>query len=1788
MLDPNLYKNAAQAALIGGTTGAVMAGGSIGNNVRKAGGVNAYNALANTQGLRETDAERNTAEKPTARQEARYSEQRTVYERAISDSLQKMTPERRAAFIRDNRLSRVVNGDGTLRTGANSEGNVSAVSGYNAAAYSGALKGRENTLAYAPTAEVLTEEQRTAVDNVTKLKEGKANIVVTDDIADGNGGSANGVYIGDVLYISRKTDVPRAIALHELTHTLEGTREYKRLAEYVLKNTPDLSQRIDAKMALYDKVSGKYTDAVKLYSAQSELIADFMGEALTKPEAVERVVRMNKGLAAKIYEWIKDRLNGKRLGRSENLFLRKAERMYAAALRTGNAGVSLDKMDESERKKERDGENNGAENSARYDIKTDENGNEYVEVDLSAEVQDHFNKAQTAEEQRKIAFDYIMKNLRGKYPTNDGRIVEVYARGADKMTHNAPIVKLRVIPELGNLIRAGKYIGTTKKVEHKIYERFAYYDVTVKIGSDFFEARLNIGILGNGVSSLYEINPIKNKTPLPDNGRPALKTIQVNNGVLNASPQRQQWTNTVLVEETLSDNSIRENSEKVNSFEEKNLKNNKKVGDKEIIDRKDRENIRYSLSHMPSDSEEYKRLKEALRAEAAKNPRPAKILRVYEGKQAANTRDFFLLLPRDIEEISETREKFDELNRLIGVISGMRWQKYDSYMLADVDLNYFSENYGREAEAEAKENGKIPKYWSQIANYEYPEVQASLKDMDAKNIEKYWLEEERYSLPERSEARYALDKVLRQNRTSAATSINSRQIPALFSRVYFKPNTVNLDIGGGKFDNAVDFLKERGVTSYVYDPFNRSQEHNDRVAKMTENGQSDTVTISNVLNVIDTEDGRAQVIKNAVDAVKQGGTVYITVYEGDGSGIARSTGKDQFQLNKPTKDYVSEVEKYFRDVEIKNKVIIAKQPIKTETESVQYSLPETDSKGRVLTPEQREFFKDSKVVDGRGKLKTVYHGTGSIFYSFKRGDVGYHFGGTIAQARDRAANFPAQNRRIIEAYLNIENPLSISVDLGSWDDIKRYKLYADKFSDPDVINNAENDALKTDRDIREYLIGKGYDGIEYVNWGEGSGNSKAYIAFNANQIKLVTNKTPTNDPDIRYSLASETRGGRVYSYDELIGKPDMKITRLTEVVPKTDDGKINRMGIIRRGIANARMQENPKNTSTATYVRVEDIGKDILIGEKGLKHSLNRGVSEVALITLKVGDILHNSVAINELNGRKTENHNTEMSYVLLGVAQTYNTQYAVRFIADKLSSEVTDFEILQLKAIRAKEKSGLIPLASVGVGGESRASIRTTLNVISIRDLIENVKDLELISEVFSSDVLERLNVERPNGTVSESVRYSLKDGKGISGSTAKYVAEHSRNKVYSRKETEEVISDIMGEYLTFGKDYGDIRGKPKSAVVESLWHAFNTKDEGKRGKTALDIAEYLINNAAVRNVVTDDMENLKRAEAKETLSVLRGYIGGLNLEGIKADIKHTYDKSANGIIAKWGAKTGGVSPDAAAQEIMENGVNIEAENAADIFIEIKSKYDAARQDLKKQADKMLSETLTAGELSALKQEIAKEILRSYDKAGQKTEFARTIEKYQNRIDAFGIKNSILNSARIAEDIVKRNYSDSAGALRDVNVREFLRAAAGFKRGTDISPGIRAKVAKLGEFYNKNNPTLYDKDGDNADYDENIDDAIQFIKENQSGGDKKNLSLDELRSLDVIIKGLLHLYRNYDKMLRDGKLESNVLHCPIIVIITKHNHQFVQRAQPRGTPAVRFVQLLECTFRYGQNPVKC
>lgn len=168
-------------------------------------------------------------------------------------------------------------------------------------------------------------------------------------------------------------------------------------------------------------------------------------------------------------------------------------------------------------------------------------------------------------------------------------------------------------------------------------------------------------------------------------------------------------------------------------------------------------------------------------------------------------------------------------------------------------------------------------------------------------------------------------KDLKQEFSSADTSINSGRLPAIFHLINLEPGTVNLDFGGGRFDNVATYYEKDGIMNLVFDPFNRTSEHNQEVIKkLREIGGADSATCSNVLNVIKEPENRLQVLKNIKSLIKPGAPVYITVYEGKGNGEEGPT-KSGYQLNKKTKDYLEEIQEVFPDAKRKGNLIMASE-----------------------------------------------------------------------------------------------------------------------------------------------------------------------------------------------------------------------------------------------------------------------------------------------------------------------------------------------------------------------------------------------------------------------------------------------------------------------------------------------------------------------------------------------------------------------------------------------------------------------------------------------------------------------------------------------------------------------------------------------------------------------------------------------------------------------------------------------------------------------------------------------
>lgn len=172
---------------------------------------------------------------------------------------------------------------------------------------------------------------------------------------------------------------------------------------------------------------------------------------------------------------------------------------------------------------------------------------------------------------------------------------------------------------------------------------------------------------------------------------------------------------------------------------------------------------------------------------------------------------------------------------------------------------------------------------------------------------------------------------------SAYTSVNKDKVPALFSQAadkgVLKPGMSVLDFGCGRWPETVaEFLAERGIADLdQWDP-NWFPD-----ADYKPDSAYDAGCLSNVLNVIGAKREREAVLKTVWDALKPGGVMLVTVYEGDGSGASGPSREGCWQERRKLQSYVDgELAPYMGSVIPGTKVWA--------------SLPKPDGKARYYPP----------------------------------------------------------------------------------------------------------------------------------------------------------------------------------------------------------------------------------------------------------------------------------------------------------------------------------------------------------------------------------------------------------------------------------------------------------------------------------------------------------------------------------------------------------------------------------------------------------------------------------------------------------------------------------------------------------------------------------------------------------------------------------------------------------------------------------------------------------------------
>jgi hypothetical protein len=146
-----------------------------------------------------------------------------------------------------------------------------------------------------------------------------------------------------------------------------------------------------------------------------------------------------------------------------------------------------------------------------------------------------------------------------------------------------------------------------------------------------------------------------------------------------------------------------------------------------------------------------------------------------------------------------------------------------------------------------------------------------------------------------------------QNYTSKNTSVNTTKLPAVYNKVCWDklPDGVRvLDWGCGK-DTTLpsEMLDKHGLVHVGYDPNWKSEAENKVAESLL--GDAEVFVCSNVLNVIDDNN----VIKDICRKAVQHRYFFITIYEGDKSGVGKRSKENCYQRNEKIKSYLQ----YFSD-----------------------------------------------------------------------------------------------------------------------------------------------------------------------------------------------------------------------------------------------------------------------------------------------------------------------------------------------------------------------------------------------------------------------------------------------------------------------------------------------------------------------------------------------------------------------------------------------------------------------------------------------------------------------------------------------------------------------------------------------------------------------------------------------------------------------------------------------------------------------------------------------------------
>lgn len=933
-----------------------------------------------------------------------------------------------------------------------------------------------------------------------------------------------------------------------------------------------------------------------------------------------------------------------------------------------------------------------------------------------------------------------------------------------------------------------------------------------------------------------------------------------------------------------------------------------------------------------------------------------------------------------------------------------------------------------------------------------------------------------------------------------------------------------------------------------------------------------------------------------------------------------------------------------------------------------YALPEQDSEGSKLTPEQRTFFANSKAVDEKGYLRPVYHGTMSgdftvfdaskanvegdmgagFYFSSSYEDVGsnYEEGGQdldakierlaerieseeeidYDEAKVKAEEQLRVGSKLFEVYLNIENPAYVGGEYDRatvlfGDDFFTSELNEEDFADEDeyyeaqyeerdaavadlidkvasildaegitgyeewsdlvgmengfeegmyisqlkeviggnmydVIN--ENGDLASHEVVRAIIEALGYDGIidnsVAKKWGYESGRrsymegldaeTRHYIVFRPEQIKLTSNTAPTSDSDVRYALPETDSEGNALSTGQREYFADSKVLdengNLMVMYHGTPNGAHNtfRSGsYFTPDASHADKYQNPSASSLSTgktasnpktykvYLNItkpfdtrNDAERDIFQNEYYRKYGTGAPLSESGLPDWTDGMDLQEFIE--------------EMGYDYDGLIldEGGTGGYGDEVISRGLS--YVTFSSEQVKNVDNKNPT-------------TDKDIRHALPDEDLDALFDDDADGSNSAQdaTFDAEAVVARGMPRTAGKSSLTV-----------GELRKIIANNTKQKVYSKQDALSVVGRFAG--------ISDLTQKTRTEIADAVWQILNeSPDIEYRRDVAHDMAEFIV----AKIIVDAKTENPDALEAQERLSYLRMGIGKLSFsEEDMSEIRHVRDKKGlKQVLGRWGYKgahkgAGGiVSSKRTPMDVFVVDIArempameyLEEMHPVDAFLEIDSLYERALAEAK---DKWISAywDMPDSEIPSMIKSVEDEIMRTYETEGEQSKFSRMVENkigyYSERAEYWKAEYDkikgrdrllglLMSKAQKMKDLKLGTFANSTQHDSEIFKNSIEQLARIQFRGNLNVSGTRKILADLRQWYTsdavKTGILEYVDANSTGLYVQGVADMLETLSEG-----KKGFTKDDLKMLYDVMSYFTNFVENWGKVFRQGK----------------------------------------------------